>query len=318
MAVLAGRQHAEPVQQGDHIEDDQIVEMFLAVSGLSDNTVKSYRRAITLFRSFIPNKPLRDVTWKDIEAFKLGLIRGYASYSGKPLSAASVSAIIAPLKSLFKWGSDGNIGLFSRNPTSSVRTPSVPVTSSKHYLTKDEVGRLLKRLRLQNRRNFLIGLSLVTLGLRVSELVAMRWEHFHRDLTDTSVWLTVERGKGGKARSIKVPGHLWRLYEEYRSEAGTDGVPLKNGLVFPISVRQVERIIGKAGESILTKKPTPHWLRHTSATLALLTGATLQQVQENLGHTHINTTQRYLHTVDQIKKAAPDFVEEVLLDFIDL
>ncbi|WP_311974343.1 tyrosine-type recombinase/integrase [Paenibacillus larvae] len=87
--------------------------------------------------------------------------------------------------------------------------------------------------------------------------------------------------------------------------------------LFPISVRQIERIIKSAGiQSGIVKKLTPHWLRHTNATLALLQGASLQQVQETLGHSHINTTQRYLHTVEQMKKAAPDFVQDCLKDYI--
>lgn len=300
------------------IEDDQIVDMFLAISGHSPRTVNSYKRAIQLFRSFIRYKALREVTWREIEAFKIGLIKGYSSYSGKPLSPASVSALIAPLKSLYKWGSDPNIGLFHKNPSTTVKTPSIPATSAKHFLTRDEVIQLLKPLRLENERNYLIGLSLVLLGLRVSELVGIKWGHFQSDPLNTSVWLIVEKGKGGKKRTIKVPQYLWELFGRYRACEIKQRHISNDQHVFPITTRQVERIIrAAANQCSSSKKPPPHWLRHTNATLALLKGATLQQVQNTLGHSHINTTQRYLHTVEQLDKAAPDFVEECLLDFIE-
>ncbi|MFD2874784.1 tyrosine-type recombinase/integrase [Paenibacillus rhizoplanae] len=67
-------------------------------------------------------------------------------------------------------------------------------------MTKREVGELLNVLEKQGLRNYLIGLTLVVLGLRVSELTAMKWGDFHNDLLETSVWLTVENGKGGQAQ----------------------------------------------------------------------------------------------------------------------
>lgn len=304
--------------QEENNEEDQIVDMFLSVCGHSVHTVNNYRRAIRLFRGFIGARTLREVTWKEIEAFKIGLVRGYCSFSGKPLSPASVSAMVAPVKALYKWGSDPNIGLFQRNPATTIKTPSVPVTSTKHYLTRDEVVRLLERLKNGSERNYLIGMSLVMLGLRVSELVGAKWEDFHSDPLNTSVWLSVERGKGGKKRTVKVPPYLWQLFESYRHSAVMRQDTGYSLYIFPISARQVERIIGTAArQCIAQKKPTPHWLRHTSATLALLKGASLQQVQTTLGHSHINTTQRYLHTVEQLEKAAPDFVEDCLIDFIE-
>lgn len=296
------------------LDDEQIIDLYLAVHGHSPQTARNYRRAFLLFRGFVTNKRLAQVNWKDIEAFKMGLAKGYCSYSGQPLAPASISALIAPLKSLYKWGSDPNIALFPQNPATAVKIPSVPVTSNKRYLTQEEVLVLLKHLKMGKERNYLIVLSLVMLGLRVSELVSVRWEHFQPDPLNTSVWLTVEKGKGGKQRGVKVPGRLWSLLDAYKKSLREKGRTANTDFVFPISPRQVERIIqAAANQCFPSKKPTPHWLRHTNATLALLSGATLQQVQSTLGHSHINTTQRYLHTVEQIEKAAPDYVEDCLL-----
>lgn len=290
--------------------DEQKIQMFLSSRSQSQHTYKSYYRAIERFRIFISGKNLDEVSWREIEAFKLFLMSIKNEKSGLPLAPATIASIIAALKSLYKWGCDPNIGLFKQNPTSSVRLPVIPLTSKKHFLTKNEVGKLLHYLQNNNKRNYLITLSLLLLGLRVSELCAIKWCDFYSDPLESTVWLTVTKGKGGKIRDVKVPCHLWRLYSRY-----IDGQPQlsfsSNIVIFGITSRQVERMIKTSCLKIGLDKPvTPHWLRHTNATLALLNGASLQQVQESLGHAHINTTQRYLHTVEQLTKSASDFVEE--------
>ncbi|MFT9486721.1 MAG: tyrosine-type recombinase/integrase [Tepidibacillus sp.] len=296
--------------------DEQIISMFLTTTcHRSQYTRRNYSRAIDQFRQFITFKPLRQVTWREIEMYKIALEQGVLSKSCKPLAPAAVASLIAPLRSLYKWGSDSNIGVFSHNPTTSVHTPKVPINSKNHYLTKREVTYLLHQLKKQGERDYLIGISLILLGLRVSELVSIQWGHFHSDPTETSMWLTVLEGKGGKQREVKVPQTLWNMLSLHFQLQGKSQDP--NQRIFPLTVRQVERIIQKAREqSNIQKKVSPHWLRHTNATLALLHGASLQQVQETLGHSQITTTQRYLHTVEQMKKAAPDFVEDYLKDIL--
>lgn len=297
--------------------DDMIVHMFLSTCCTADNTKRSYLRAIYCFREFIGFKRLDSVTWREVESFKLYLQQREKLTEKSSLAPASVAAFLAPLKSLYKWGSDSNVGFFKSNPTSNVRLPVVQVTSHRNFLTKKEVGLLLKHLQQQSQRNYLMGLSLVLLGLRVSELNSIFWGNFHSDPLESSIWLTLQYTKGGKTREVKVPKHLWDIFVNYARRLCGDTNPPSSLQLFPISTRQIERIIRKAGEGCgISKKLTPHWLRHTNATLALLGGASLQQVQETLGHSHINTTQRYLHTVEQMKKAAPDYVHDSLREII--
>jgi len=293
--------------------DDQIVAIYLSAFERSRYTYRNYKRSLDLFRRFIGDKRLSHVTWRDIEAFKLALNRGALGGSGKPKSNATIAMFVSALRSFYKWGSDANIGIFRINPTSCIRSPKVSVTSRNHYLTKDELSRLLSQLRKRSLRDYVIGLTLVILGLRVSELVHIRKADFHKDPTGAHTWLTVRKGKGDKMREVKVPEALWQQLREYIEVCAAEA----NAPLFPLTERQVERVIRRAREDAQLEKPvTPHWLRHTSATMALLYGASLQQVQDSLGHVQINTTQRYLHTVDFMKKAAPDFVEDGLLDIM--
>ncbi|MGG1550474.1 tyrosine-type recombinase/integrase [Paenibacillus ferrarius] len=309
---IISRQLAQIHNNGSY-SNDQIVNMFFAAYPRSKYTVRNYRSAFDKFRNFIGDKSLNDVTWKEVEIYKIGLMEGLLGKQNKPKAPATVAIHIAPLRTLYKWGSDSNIGIFQHNPLTSVRTPKISVTSKNNYLTKREVIRLCEQLKKQGQREYLIGLTLILLGLRVSELVAMEWGHFHTDPEESSMWLTVY-GKGEKQREVKIPSLLWSLFTKYFPPL-TQKSAASDRKIFPLSVRRIEKMIQTAREQCgLEKKVTPHWLRHTNATLALLNGATLQQVQESLGHSHINTTQRYLHTVQQIEKAAPDFVENSLKD----
>jgi len=301
----------------EHYTDDQIINMFLETCNGSQNTSRNYKRAINQFRNFIHPKSLLEVDWRELEVYKTGIMQGRFGKNAKPPAAATVASLIAPLRSLYKWGNNLNIAIFRQNPTTALRTPKIAVNSKNHYLTKTEVILLLNQLNQQGLRDYLIGLTLILLGLRVSEMTSICYEDFHTDPSERMIWLSVVKGKGDKQRDVKVPQTLWILINKYQSFSQGQADPDVSRRLFPLTTRQVERIIQGAREaSKLGKKVTPHWLRHTNATLALLHGASLQQVQENLGHAQINTTQRYLHTVEQMKKAAPDFVEDYFKDFL--
>lgn len=120
----------------NNFSDDKIVHMFVSACCTADNTRRSYLRAIHCFREFIGFKKLDSVTWREIEAFKLYLQQREKVTSKRALAPASIAAFIAPLKSLYKWGSDSNVGFFEKNPTTNVRLPVIQVTSHRNFFNQ--------------------------------------------------------------------------------------------------------------------------------------------------------------------------------------
>jgi len=74
--------------------------------------------------------------------------------------------------------------------------------------------------------------------------------------------------------------------------------------IFPLSSRQVERIIKYIAKNAgISKKVTPHVLRHSLATTLLSRGVDIRYIQEILGHSSLNITQIYTHVVpNQLKE----------------
>ena len=159
---------------------------------------------------------------------------------------------------------------------------------------------------------------LFSTGLRVSELCSLT-----RDIDLRSDELSI-RGKGGKVRVVFLSEAAKRKVKEYLdsrrdmeealfvkigkehlmvSKKTVDSSTVRRGgeeVPSALSDRSVQRLVKfyatKAG---LSKKVTPHTLRHVFATDLLSNGADLRSVQALLGHSNISTTQVYTHVTDK-------------------
>ena len=139
-------------------------------------------------------------------------------------------------------------------------------------------------------------------GLRVSELCSL-----NRDLDLSRDEFSI-RGKGEKIRVVFLSDGAKEIIKKYLSARKDMDEPLFIQMSYNTSdegskrltTRSVERIVKKyAIKAGISKKVTPHVLRHSFATDLLSNGADIRSVQMMLGHANIATTQIYTHITDK-------------------
>jgi len=183
------------------------------------------------------------------------------------------------------------------------------------FLTEDEVQAIFRvpdRRTLHGKRDYAILLTLLTTGLRKSELCNL---HVRDIKTYRNQPVLDVLGKGQKFRRIPLKLETLKAIQNYW-KAGKNGAepdhPIfytlgKHGphQVVPLTPRAVDCLIKRARrKALIRKRVTPHTMRHTFGTSLLDAGVDLKTVQGLLGHAHIRTTERYLHTCDDKKLQA--------------
>ncbi|MCS7187916.1 MAG: tyrosine-type recombinase/integrase, partial [Armatimonadota bacterium] len=136
-------------------------------------------------------------------------------------------------------------------------------------------------------------------GVRVGELVSLRVDSVNLETGFVRVF-----GKGGKERLVPLGSAAIEALRRYLTESR----PIlergrSNPLLF-LSKRgkglrreTVIRLVERYTSLLLSRRLSPHKIRHTFATHLLQGGADLRSIQELLGHARITTTQRYTHLV---------------------
>jgi site-specific recombinase XerD len=139
-------------------------------------------------------------------------------------------------------------------------------------------------------------------GLRVSELASI-----NRDIDLSRDEYSI-RGKGEKIRVVFLSPEAKAAIKKYLDKRGDIdealfvqmGKASKNAKELRLTPRSIERLVKKyAIKAGITRKVTPHVLRHSFATDLLENGADLRSVQALLGHANIATTQVYTHITDK-------------------
>lgn len=263
----------------------------------SEYTIKSYREDLAILNEYLTESLGREprpseVTPLDLRTYVAALHEaGYAK--------TSVARKLASLRSFFRFCQREN--LCESNPGKPLRNPRRE-RKLPHFLTSDEIGRLLDSppkdtpMGLRDRAIFE---TLYSAGLRVSELVGINDEDI--DFDDGLVRV---RGKGKRERLAPLGKFATRALKSWlKKRVLHKAEPQKlqspvfvNKFGKRITTRSIGRMLEKyLKQTDLDTRTSPHTLRHSFATHLLDRGADIRSVQELLGHKSLVTTQIYTH-----------------------
>jgi site-specific recombinase XerD len=230
-----------------------------------------------------------------------GAARFLAAETERRPALASQARTVAALKGFFRFLVENEAT--ERNPALVLLTPKKR-EALPDVLDRRELERLLQaverddvwvRLHPGRRERDRLLLALFAYaGLRRSELLGLDWD----DLDLSRRLLRVRKAKGGRQRTIPIHPALAPLIVDYYATR----VPLTKQALFvgvqgrrltPTILTQTFLRYARAAGVTERKRVTPHTLRHVFASELLRAGANLRQIQELLGHKHLDSTQRY-------------------------
>lgn len=281
---------------------DQFLNFLLVEKGLALNTLDGYGRDLTRYVGFLGHEGIStpdQITPGTVSRF-------LARLKQEGLAPRSRARALVSMRMFHKFLLTE--GISTSNPTALVEAPKT-VRSLPQTLSMAEVDRLLaapagdEPLCLRDRAMLEV---LYATGLRVSELVGLRWRDLQLD-----VGYLMAFGKRSKQRIVPLGEAAIGVLRHYLSfgrpaldkDQGAAQIFLNRngkGLTRQGFWKIIKRRSLEAG---ILKDISPHTLRHSFATHLLENGADLRSVQTMLGHVDISTTQIYTHvTRERLRK----------------
>jgi integrase/recombinase XerC len=262
----------------------------------SSHTLRAYRTDLDDFARFCVARGLDGLADADARTVRAWL----AALHARGLQAVSVARKLAAARSCFRFLA--RHGVVERNPAREVRGPRLPRALA-GFLPVDETHLLVEGRSLGGRarvRDLAVVEVHYATGLRVSELAGL-----DLDAVDPHAGTVRVLGKGRKERIVPFGAKAAAALAAWRAVRGDRPGPLfLNGRGGRLGVRALHGVVRRAARAAgLTRRVTPHTLRHSFATHLLDAGADLRVIQELLGHSRLSTTQRYTHVgADQLMK----------------
>lgn len=271
-------------------------QLFLKIErGRSKNTIESYSRDLKKLTTFLKE---HHILSSPIVIDEL-TVQQFIYEIAKKVTPRSQARIISGLRSFFDYL------IFEEyrktNPTDLIEAPKIG-RKLPDTLSENEINELITSIDLshsQGERNRAILETMYSCGLRVSEIILLKIS----DLFFEEGFVRVI-GKGNKQRFVPIHSIAQKYILSYcnhnrnqiKPQKGFEDTVFLNRRGKELSRQMIFIILKDLAIKIkLSKKISPHTLRHSFATHLLKNGADLRAIQQMLGHESITTTEIYVH-----------------------
>lgn len=275
---------------------------FLERENKSANTIKSYISEVKLFLKWLEETEGREIK---IDEVFTGDIKSYKEYLlSRRKTPNTINKKIESLRSFF----DAFLGKHI------VSLPKVKQQGNTvKWLSRNEKNALLRVVNREDLfkgdflgfRNRAIIYTFLLSGLRLNELINLRWEDWKNGYIEVM-------GKGGKYRRVETNSELRKIFAEMKEKQQEKGI--QSDYIFcttkgkPLQVPTLEDIFKKINKQ-LDFKVTPHMLRHTFAHDLVQKGVRIDLVADILGHSQLETTRIYTTPSAEERRKAVESLE---------
>lgn len=288
-----------------HKTYDESVAAYLE-NGRADNmspvSLRNYERRLRMYGDFCREKDLSPDEPAAAQAWKLALHEN-------GLQNSSVAVYLREVRNFFRWAVASPLSAIGENPVTDGMIPKTKRRPYEKVLTVEEIVSVLagKKQKTARRsplwvRNNAMAILFLETAIRTSELTALTLD----DLDWENSLLTVRHGKGDKYRVTMFPAMAQEALREYLasglrpSNLPTDA-PLfgsfseKCPVWHALARTQASDLISRHIRAVTGRDDVrPHALRHAAASAMLMQEAPTEDIQQVLGHSNIQTTERYI------------------------
>lgn len=284
--------------------------------GLSRDYKIAIQSQVGYLKNYLGNMSVTTIRPLDVD-YVIGEIANCNPYTKKPSSQKTLRDLRNTARNIFDFVAD-NTDNYNKNPASKTKLPKTAPRETRRALTSKEIEWVIKT----EHRGRIAAIIMVFCGLRAGELISLEWCDINFDnssmyigrsvkKTDNNAYEIKYATKNGKTRTIPVPPKVMEelTKEKKHSQSSFICSQIDGSMHTPSSWRKLwesynntlshyyasnaqaeKSIYAPSGIKKKVSRITPHYFRHTYATMLYTSGVDPLTAQKLLGHSHISTT----------------------------